>query len=88
MTDTEQNHTPSSNEIKEKDYAAISEKADDLFNIGKEEEGIRELKKGLAIVKKFIELHNGRIRETGSPGKSARFEILLPRKECKEAAKT
>jgi signal transduction histidine kinase len=43
---------------------------------------------GLAIVKKFIELHNGTIRETGTPGKSTRFEILIPKRESKEATKT
>ena len=54
MTDTEQNHTPSSNEITEKEYTAISEKADDLFSIGKEQESILELKKGVALAESHV----------------------------------
>ena len=33
---------------------------------------------GLAIVRQIIENHGGRIRETGTPGAGARFEIELP----------
>ncbi|MBM4030781.1 MAG: HAMP domain-containing histidine kinase [Planctomycetes bacterium] len=33
---------------------------------------------GLAIVRQIIENHGGRIRETGTPGKGARFEVELP----------
>jgi len=33
---------------------------------------------GLAIVRQTIENHGGTIRETGTPGKGARFEIELP----------
>lgn len=33
---------------------------------------------GLSIVKGIIEAHGGLIRETGTPGKGARFQIFLP----------
>ncbi|MFO8009059.1 MAG: ATP-binding protein [Candidatus Brocadiia bacterium] len=33
---------------------------------------------GLAIVRQIVENHGGSIRETGEPGKGARFEIRLP----------
>jgi len=39
---------------------------------------------GLAIVKQIIDNHKGSIRETGEPGKFARFEIELPTRPFEE----
>ena len=41
---------------------------------------------GLAIVKQIIDNHKGGIRETGEPGKFARFEIELPARPFEEEA--
>jgi len=39
---------------------------------------------GLAIVRQIVENHEGTIRETGEPGRGARFEIDLPAADDRE----
>jgi signal transduction histidine kinase len=39
---------------------------------------------GLAIVRQIVENHGGTIRETGTAGEGARFEIVLPEETSEE----